>query len=143
MSNVAVSNVAVSTSRFRRCVAPAAVAVAAGALLAVVGTVDPGIPGRYPTCPFLSVTGLFCPGCGTLRALHAMAHLDVQAVSLNALTVAAAPVLACIWWQWARRNWAGAPRPGLAPAWRIRALLAVVLAFWVLRNLGATAFLAP
>jgi hypothetical protein len=45
------------------------------ALLAgVVGRVDPETPGTYPACPFAALTGLACPGCGSLRALHDLVH---------------------------------------------------------------------
>ena len=32
-----------------------------------------------PACPFHAVTGLYCPGCGMTRCLHAVLHLDVGA----------------------------------------------------------------
>lgn len=121
-----------------------AAAGAAAAVLLVVGSVDPNEPGHYPTCPFLQVTGWACPGCGTLRALHALVHLDpLRAVSLNLLTVCAVPLLAALWWGWLRRQWAGRPKMRLAPPWRLWTLLAVVVAFWVLRNLPVTDVLAP
>jgi hypothetical protein len=48
--------------------APAAVAAGALAAAALVHVVDPNDSGNYPTCPFLALTGRFCPGCGSLRA---------------------------------------------------------------------------
>ena len=50
--------------------------VAASALIgrAYVANVDPNVAGHYPTCPILAVTGWYCPGCGTLRAVHALAQ---------------------------------------------------------------------
>ncbi|MBC6992418.1 DUF2752 domain-containing protein [Hymenobacter sp. BT491] len=53
-------------------------------------------PARYPfpRCPFYLLTGLYCPGCGTQRALHALLHGRLcQAASLNLLAVLYAPVL--------------------------------------------------
>ena len=32
----------------------------------------------FPRCPFLSLTGLFCPGCGSQRAIHALLHGDLS-----------------------------------------------------------------
>jgi hypothetical protein len=120
------------------------VAAAAATVLLVVASVDPNEPGQYPTCPFLQLSGLACPGCGTLRALHALVHLDLRAAaSLNVLTVCAVPVLAAVWGRWLRRQWAGRLKTQLAPPWRLWALLAVVVAFWVLRNLPVTSALAP
>lgn len=127
----------------RAAAAPALVAVAAGAGVGVVGVVDPNQPGHYPTCPFLLVTGLQCPGCGSLRAIHALTRGDVgSAVGLNALAIAALVLLTVIWVRWLRARLAGYERARLAPAGRIRALLAVVVIFGVLRNLPIGAALA-
>jgi hypothetical protein len=123
---------------------PLAVAAAAGATAAYVALVDPNQPGHYPACPFLALTGLYCPGCGALRAVHALSRGDLEtAASLNVLVVAAVPLLVALWSGWARRRWTGAPRTWLAPGWLLWALLAVVLGFAVLRNLPAVAWLAP
>lgn len=34
----------------------------------------------FPRCPFLTMTGLECPGCGSQRAIHALLHGDLLAV---------------------------------------------------------------
>jgi hypothetical protein len=119
-----------------------AAAALAGGLL--VATVDPNEPGHYPTCPFLTVTGLFCPGCGALRAVHALLHGDLgTAVASNVVVTAAAP-LAVLWWaRWASRCWSGSPRRPGPPAWALWGLIAVVVAFGVLRNLPGVEALAP
>jgi len=46
----------------------------------------PGIFRLYPGCPLRRLTGLYCPGCGGLRALQALArgHL-IEALHFNAL----------------------------------------------------------
>lgn len=36
----------------------------------------------YPRCVLYTVTGLYCPGCGTLRALQAVGDLDFRAAFL-------------------------------------------------------------
>ena len=119
----------------------------AGAAVAVVGylaVVDPNQAGHYPTCPFLALTGYYCPGCGSLRAIHALAHGDLgAAVGLNVLTVALVPVLLAIWVRWLVTEVSGRPRPAPAPAWRIWALLGVVCVFWLLRNVPFGSALAP
>jgi hypothetical protein len=123
---------------------PLLLGAAATVALLYVRSVDPNQPGHYPTCPFLMLTGWYCPGCGALRTLHALAHLDLQrALSLNVLVTVAAPLLVLWWVRWAYRGWAGVPRRWLAPAWTLWTLLAVVVAFGVLRNLPWFAVLAP
>jgi len=123
---------------------PALALAAAVVVLAAVGTVDPNVPGRYPTCPFLALTGHWCPGCGSLRALHALAHGDLAtAVSRNVLLVAAVPLLAWLWLRWAGRAWRGVPRRALAQPVLVWLLLVLVLGFWVLRNLPFAVALAP
>lgn len=40
----------------------------------------------FPKCPFYIMTGLFCPGCGSQRAIHDMMHLNIfEAINHNAL----------------------------------------------------------
>jgi hypothetical protein len=36
--------------------------------------VDPSGSGFFPPCPFHMLTGLYCPGCGSLRATHQLLH---------------------------------------------------------------------
>ncbi|GAA1752349.1 DUF2752 domain-containing protein [Nonomuraea bangladeshensis] len=133
------------TGRIKDLLAPLGVAAGTGAVFALVGAVDPNEPGHYPTCPFLWLTGLYCPGCGTLRSIHALAHLDpVAALGLNPLMVAMIPFLLFWWGRWVVRAAQGRPRrTTLAhPAW-LWAFLAVVVVYWIVRNLPFGAFLAP
>jgi hypothetical protein len=41
---------------------------------------DPVTNYLFPTCPFYATTGMYCPGCGSQRATHALLHLDFIAV---------------------------------------------------------------
>ncbi|WP_214416913.1 DUF2752 domain-containing protein [Sphaerisporangium fuscum] len=131
--------------RLRPLLAPLGAAALAGAVVAYVGAVDPNQPGHYPTCPFLFLTGLYCPGCGTLRAIHALAHADVvAALGLNPLAVATVPFLLFWWGRWALRTWQGRPvRTTLAHPAYIWGFLALVIVFWIVRNLPFGRFLAP
>lgn len=130
--------------RAGRLLAPLAVLAAAAAGTAYVAEVDPGQPGHYPLCPFRALTGYYCPGCGTLRAIHALAHGHLaSALAFNALTVCTLPLLGYLWARWLVRTLAGRPPGPLAhPAW-LWGLLAVVIVFWVTRNLPYGHVLAP
>ncbi|MET0144409.1 MAG: DUF2752 domain-containing protein [Ilumatobacteraceae bacterium] len=123
---------------------PLLAAVAAAAGIGYVAAVDPNAAGHYPDCPLLVVTGWFCPGCGGLRAVHALARGDMAtALSRNVLVVALVPVLAVLWIRWAHRSWIGAPRPGPVPASYVWGLAVVVIVFAVVRNLPVATALAP
>lgn len=48
----------------------------------------------FPKCPFLLLTGLKCPGCGSQRAIHSLLHLDfIKALHCNILLVLSLPVI--------------------------------------------------
>lgn len=47
---------------------------------------------NYPICPFLYVTGYYCPGCGSSRALHYLLHFRFkEAFSYNPLMIISIP----------------------------------------------------
>lgn len=119
-------------------------AAAAGAAI-LLATVDPNEPGHYPLCPMLATTGLYCPGCGSLRAVHDLLHADpAGAMARNPLAVLAVPLLLLAWIGWARRlSGRPAPHPTALPSAGVWGLLAVVLSFWVLRNLPRMVWLSP
>ena len=120
--------------------------VAAAALVATgyVGAVDPNASGHYPTCPFLAITGLYCPGCGALRAVHALAHGDLMtALDRNPFTVVAVGYLVVTWFMWFQRSARGRPLRWLAPPWVLYGVLGVILTFWVLRNIPGWTWLSP
>ncbi|WP_235618966.1 DUF2752 domain-containing protein [Embleya scabrispora] len=130
--------------RLRNLALPATSLAVLAAATTYVGLVDPRESGHYPSCPYLVITGLPCPGCGGLRCVHALTHLDLPAaLGYNALAVALFPLIGWLWLRWAVRTGRGEPRRTLAdPRW-LRALLAVVLVFWIVRDLPFGAALAP
>ena len=66
----------------------AAIASGAAAALAILYFFDPSTSAIFPPCPTNALTKLHCPGCGTLRAMHALLHGDVkEALSQNILAV--------------------------------------------------------
>lgn len=117
---------------------PIAVGIAAVAATMLVAAVDPHEAGHYPTCPSLYLTGFWCPGCGSLRAVHDLAHGDlVGALGMNILLVLAVPYLLWRWGTWLVAAM-GHPLPRrLAPGWAIWTLLSVILVFTVARNIPA------
>jgi len=124
-----------------------AAALALGAT-ALVAAVDPGAPGRYPPCPLLVTTGLWCPLCGGLRAVHALTRLDVAAsVGWNAIAIPLLILAVWFWVVWMRRAWRGETAPGrwrpIAPGWAVWAVCLAGLAYGVARNVPALAVLAP
>ena len=55
---------------------------------------DPAASRWFPRCPFLLLTGLQCPGCGSQRAVHSLLHLDVMsALHYNSLLVVSLPAV--------------------------------------------------
>jgi hypothetical protein len=142
----------VTTGRAARLVQrvhPATWPVSLGALgvlgLVLLHLVDPNEPGNYPTCPWLLLTGTFCPGCGTMRAVALLTHLDVSgALAMNPLLVLLLPYLALTYLTWLAgtlRPRARPPRP--APTWFVWTILVSFVVFWIARNLPWFSFLAP
>lgn len=131
-------------TRPARLALPALVAAAALLAAATLHVVDPNEPGNYPLCPFLALTGWYCPGCGSLRAVRALAVLDLAAAwARNPLTTLA--VLGLVVWflTWVRRRWLDRPRRSLPPAWTVYGLAVLVVLFGVVRNLPGMALLSP
>jgi len=123
---------------------PLGVAAAALVSAGYVAAVDPNAAGHYPTCPFLFLTGWYCPGCGALRAVHAMAHGDfMTALDRNPFTVVAVGYLVVTWFMWFQRSARGRPLRWLAPPWVLYAVLGAILTFWVLRNIPGWTLLSP
>ena len=133
-----------SVGRGRRLFWPAVTAVGAAGFVLVAHLVDPNQAGNYPTCPWLAVTGTFCPGCGTLRATHALSEGHVvEALQRNPLAVAAFVVMILGFARWTRRQWRGEVRMTAAPAWVLYGMFWVIMAFWVARNIPGWTWLSP
>lgn len=105
---------------------------------------DPHRAGSWGLCPS-SLLGVWCPGCGGLRAVNDLTHGDLAAAaSSNLLLVLLAPAALALLAVWTVRRWQARPLRGAAtvPGWSVGALLTLVAAFTVLRNLPG-AWLAP
>ena len=110
--------------------------------LALLYVRNPEEQGLYPVCPFYFLTGLHCPGCGTLRALHQLLNGNVlAALGYNPFSMLALPFIgyaflsALLVTTWGKRL----PSPFIQPA-LIWALLVAILAFWALRNVPVFPF---
>lgn len=135
-----------SRDRSQRIKAP--VLVAGGILLAsgLLHLRDPHESGSWGFCPWLVLTGTYCPGCGGLRAVNDLTRGDlVAAASSNLLFVGSIPLLAYFWGRWFADSWRGAVRvANTRRAWVLcGVLLAAAVVFSVVRNLPATGWLAP
>lgn len=121
--------------------------------LVLIGTLtilrisNPASSGMFPPCPFLWLTGFYCPGCGSLRALHQLLHGNFRAaLSLNAFALLSLPFLAYGVVSRAafliRSRYL--PRVFL-PSWTIWALGCAIVLFGIVRNLPMYPFrlLAP
>lgn len=98
----------------------------------------------FPRCPFLTLTGLYCPGCGSQRAFSSLLHgAFIQAAQFNLLLFLFLPLLGYV-----------AVKAVLQPGRQIsilykpvfvNAVLVLVILFALLRNLPLYPFtlLAP
>jgi hypothetical protein len=116
--------------------------VAAGATSVFLFAVNPNSPtSPYPQCLTKALTGVDCPGCGGLRATHALLHGDIAAaVDHNALVLLIVPAVLFVLLRWALGQFGvRLPTVPLRPwmAWSLIALLAV---FSVVRNIVDSPF---
>lgn len=131
-------------SGWRARVSGLAAGVVAMGTTAFVYAVNPEVPGHYPTCPFRALTGYYCPGCGSARALHALLHGDpALALKRNPLFVAAVAGLFVYAVAWTVQRGRGQRLAWTPPNWLLYSVLVLVLAFWVLRNVPGMTWLAP
>lgn len=132
-------------SRRRRMLPPLLVAGGITAATVALHFRDPHDQGSWGLCP-LAALGIYCPGCGGLRAVNDLSHLRVlDAASSNLYFVAAVPLAVYCFLRWAVGRWTGRP-------WRPRertvrvgvaVLLILLAAFTVLRNTPAGSWLEP
>jgi len=107
---------------------------------------DPHQEGSWGFCPLYTLTGLHCPGCGGLRAVHDLTDGRLgAALSSNLVVVVAIPVAVALLAVWALDRWTGRSRRMDARGWRVLsvALVAVLAVFTLVRNLPFGAWLAP
>jgi Protein of unknown function (DUF2752) len=106
---------------------------------------DPHVTHSWGVCPLYALTGVYCPGCGGLRAVNDLTngHLG-QAASSNLLLVLAVPFAVVLLARWSYAAWTGHEVrvvPAFPASIRV-ALVALVVVFTVARNLPGS-WLAP
>lgn len=112
-------------------------ALAAIVVSALLFRFNPSEHSFYPRCLLKMITGLDCPGCGGLRAMHQLLHGQVGAAfRLNPLLFLMLPlavffglrqlIYLCTGWLMAQ--------PFKSPRW-LGVFALIVVAFGVLRNL--------
>jgi hypothetical protein len=134
----------VSTRR-QRMLTPVLVIGGLAAVTLALRLRDPHEHGAWGFCPSAAL-GIYCPGCGGLRAVNDLTHGDVAAAaSSNLAFVVALPFIVVGLLLWALGRWRG--RPYRVPMSVITPVaygsLALLAAFTVLRNLPAGSWLAP
>lgn len=135
-----------SASRWQRIAAPSLLAGAVLGASVLLHLRDPHESGSWGFCPWLVLTGTSCPGCGGLRAVNDLTRGDLSAAaSSNVLFVGSLPLLLFLWGRWFSERWNDRRRPANTRGAFIYAGLAtaVMLVFWVVRNLEFATWLAP
>ncbi len=122
----------------------AVLAGVAGATV-LVAFVDPNEPGHYPTCPFFALTGYYCPGCGMMRLVNALAHGRVGvAFGFNPLLFLLLPVFGYLYVRWTVLAARGLPmRSVLFRPAVVYGLIGLLFVYWIVRNLPFAHALAP
>lgn len=117
------------------------------ALAVLFFVLDPNKSILFPRCIFYSVSGYYCPGCGSQRAIHSLLHMNIAGVVQN--NVLFLPAVLTIIYHYIH------PSLNKKLNWRLPnifymkntpwVIFGIVLLFWMLRNLPFHPFsiLAP
>ena len=120
-------------------VAPIACGCCLLAGAAYVAANDPSEGGGFLPCPFRTLTGWWCPGCGLTRATHHVLRGDLaQALRYHLFVVVILAAIVAAWVGWLLAA-AGRSigRPLASPTWLPSVAVAALVLFAVLRNLPA------
>lgn len=102
--------------------------------------------GFFPQCPFYSLTGFFCPGCGSQRAFSALLHGHfLEALHFNLLLILSLPLLiySLLFHLSDRLREKHKVQKLVYSPLFAKALVVLICAFWLLRNVPMFSFLAP
>ena len=109
---------------------------------------NPSQSSFFLPCPFKLATGYHCPGCGSQRALHLLAHLNIAgAFSMNPLMVLSLPLIGYGLGTKLYNNFFGTQHRVnfFYQKWFVYGYFGLALLYWVLRNIPYPPFtyLAP
>ena len=131
-------------SRGRRLLPHVLVAGVVSAGTARLWAVDPHRPGHYPVCPTFALAGIYCPGCGLLRATHDLVHLDpMGAMQRNPLAIPLYLGAVVLFALWVRASWQGSGLRWEPPRWFAGALALSFVAFTIARHIPGWTLLSP
>ncbi len=97
-------------------------------------------------CIFFGLTGFYCPGCGSTRAIKAAIRGQFgQAFLYNPLLfIIGIPSVMIVVHEYLRIVFPGLGLKPIVLPWQVdTAAVALIFAFWILRNIPVFSFLAP
>ncbi len=100
--------------------------------------IDPNAYPLFPKCPFLVITDLECPGCGSQRAFHQLLHFDISgAFHQNTLVVLFGPyiVLGFYLEYFDGDNKLPRIKNALFGKYAAISILVVIIGYWIGRNI--------
>ena len=112
-------------------------------ILVLLYSYDPADSGIFPPCPVNYLTGLYCPGCGSLRALHRILHGNfIEALDLNPLMVIMLPFVALLFFSQQVLMFTGRKTffPVHFKKWFYYVLLSAIFIFTIARNIPVYPF---
>lgn len=106
-------------------------------------TINPNTFPYTPKCPFYSLTGFHCPGCGSQRAFHEILHGNIWTGLQHNFLILFAAIIFIYKFYISYINKSSSKKSNNllhhnATPWVI---LALVVGFWILRNLPLEPFL--
>lgn len=108
-----------------------------GILIGVYFLFNPADSEFFPQCPFHTITGYDCPGCGSQRAIHNLLHFHfLQALHYNALLVVAIPYISLgLYMEYFGGNTKyPALRRRLFGRKAVAIVFITIVLFWIIRN---------
>ncbi|AXK86860.1 DUF2752 domain-containing protein [Nocardia farcinica] len=124
---------------------PMLTAAAGAGVLVLLHVRDPHVEGSYGECPVYALFGVYCPGCGGMRAVHNLT--DGRVLDSLHSNLLALPLIVAFFWfvaDWSVRAWRGqkprVPAIDRSVMWALFALFAV---YAVLRNTPWGTWLTP